>query len=482
MRKTTLITKIAGLVLLISISIVTTQAQPLLNVGDFTGIKVGDVFTIVISQSDANTVKIDAEEKILSQIKTEVKEGILNISGEGNMNTDKPMVITIGIKSLTSLSVSGAADVKTENQLICDKLDMESTGVGDVFMDIKANEIITKIKGAGDVTLKGSAQLLDATVSGAGNLKASDLEANKVKVTSSGVGSTKVCAVQAIDADVLGAGSIIYKGNPVERTVTISGVGSVRESKSGTGEETARDTTKFKLGKKKYIIIGDGEEKAELHNKKDSVKNYNTGFKHWAGFEVGVNGLLDYKNSLILPSNATFLELDYSKSIQFGLNLLEKDFHIYKDHINLVTGFGFDFNHYALKNKSTLNPDTSYLSATISTLDYKKNKLNVSYIKVPLMLEINTGKNPKKNFHIAAGLEFAYRIHSVAKQKYDIGDTHFNTKERDDFNLGPFRYSVMARIGYNKLTVFASYDLNRLFQEGKGPQVYPFTVGVTITI
>ena len=40
-----------------------------------------------------------------------------------------------------------------------------------------------------------------------------------------------------------------------ENASGISGAGSIRESKSGTGDETASDTTKFKLGKKKYMII-----------------------------------------------------------------------------------------------------------------------------------------------------------------------------------------------------------------------------------
>ena len=97
------------------------------------------------------------------------------------------------------------------------------------------------------------------------------------------------------------------------------------------------------------------------------------------------------------------------------------------------------------------------------------------------MFDINMSKNANKNFHIAAGVEFAYRIHSVAKQRYDVGDTHFRNKTRDDFNIEPFRYSAVARIGYNNVTIFANYGLNRLFQKNKGPQVYPFTLGVTFS-
>lgn len=473
-----------GLALIISFSLLSAKAQQTRTVGDFTGIKAGDSFSINITQSEINTLNVDAPESAQAQIKTEVKDNILVISLEGNIKTDRPIIIAIGIKSLTSLDISGSADVNSKNQLTVTNLMIESSGAGDVHLDIKGGDVKTKISGAGDVTLKGLTLNIDATVSGAGNLKASGLEADKAKVKVSGAGSAKVNAKLAIDAEVSGAGDVIYKGNPAERIVNISGAGSVRESKSGNGEETASDTTKFKLGNKRYMIIGEGDDdEKEVFNKKDSTTNYNDKFKHWNGIDLGINGYMDFKNSLNVPNDANFLELNYAKSMQFGMNLFEQDFHIAKNYMNLVTGLGFDFNHYAFQNSSTLDGDTTYLWGFIdSTIHYKKNTLNVSYIKAPLMLEFNLSKNPTKNFHIAFGAEFAYRIHAVTKQKYDLDDKHIKIKQRDDFNLEPFRYSAVARIGFNNVTLFANYGLNRLFKKDKGPQVYPFTAGITISM
>ncbi|MDQ3046521.1 MAG: DUF2807 domain-containing protein [Bacteroidota bacterium] len=476
-------TQFLGIALISCFSIFNSIAQQERPVGDFTGIKAGDAVTIILTQGETPSLKVDAPESVQSQIKTEVKEGILHISTVGNFRSEKDPVIYVTVKKLNSLDVSGAAEVKTDNQILSDKLSLDLSGAGDVVMDVKAIEISSKVSGAGDMTLKGSTELLSAEVSGAGNLKASNLEATKVKAKVNGAGDAKVHAVQSLDADVSGAGSIIYKGNPIDRNVNITGAGSVRESKAGTGEETASDTTKIKLGGKKFLIIGDEDDNEEdkSYSKKDSLRDYNEEFKHWVGLELGVNGLLDYNNSLTAP--ADFLELNYAKSIQFGLNLLEKDFHIYKNYINIVTGFGFDFNHYAFENNITLNGDTTYLWASTDTaIDYKKNTLHVSYIKVPLMIEINTSKNSEKNLHIAGGVEAAYRIHAVSKQKFYEGDKHIKIKQRDDFNLEPFRFSAIARIGYNNVTVFANYGLNRLFKKDKGPQVYPFTVGVTINM
>lgn len=475
--------KSAGFFLLLIFPIFCSIAQQTRNVADFNVIKAGDTFNIIISQSDTNYVNVDADENSQLLIKTEVKDSTLFIIGTANIKSDTPVVINVGVKSLSRLDITGSADVKSGNKLTCDKLTIESNGAGMVHLDVKANEVKTKISGTGNVTLTGTSQMIDATLSGPGNLIATNMEVDKAIVKVSGAGDAKINVKQNLDVDVSGTGSVIYKGKPSDRNINITGIGSVRESKSGDGEETARDTTKLKLGKKKYVIIGDDSEDQfdeKRFSKKDSLKKYNEEFKHWAGIEIGVNGLLDYNNSLDVPEEAQFLELNYAKSIHFGLNLLEKNFHIYKNYINLVTGFGFDFKHYALKNNVTLNSNAAYLEASDDLVKYDKNTLNISYIKAPLMLEFNTGKNSHKNLHIAAGAQFEYRIHSVLKQKYDLDDKHNKIKQRDDFNLESFLYAATARIGYNNVTLFANYGLNRLFKKDKGPQVYPLTAGVNL--
>lgn len=479
--------KMYGLLLLASVSVLSVKAQQVRTVGDFTGIRAGDAFKIKLSQSDANSVKVDAPDDVQAKVRTEVKDNMLEIFADGNIKTEKGKEVTIyvGIKNLNSIDVSGASDLKSDNQLTCGDLKIVTSGAGDISLDLKATNIETHISGAGDVTLKGTASMLTAGVSGSGDLKASELEVDKVKATVSGAGDAKVYAKQSLDADVSGSGDIIYKGNPTDRDVKISGAGSVRESKSGTGDETASDTTKFKLGNKKYTIIGDNDDDdnhVEYHDRKDSIRSWNREYKHWNGLELGANGFMDYQNKLTPPANGKFLELNYAKSYQFGVNLFEKDFHIYKNYINIVTGVGFDFNHYAFDNNVSLKDTNGYITASNDSVKYKKNTLNVSYVRAPLLLEINTSKDPKHNFHIAGGVEFEYMIHAVTKQKYEEDDHHYKIKQRDDFNIYPFSCSLVGRIGYNHVTVYATYGLTRLFKENQGPQVYPVSLGISWTI
>jgi Putative auto-transporter adhesin, head GIN domain/Outer membrane protein beta-barrel domain len=456
-----------------------SEGQETRNLPEFSSISIGNSCTFNISQSDANSITINADQNTGSKIKTEVIEGILNITSSDNIKNENLVIINITLQTLNKLSVSGSAEVKTTNQFNCNKISIESGSAGNLYLDLKANEIQCKMNGIGDVTLTGTAQKLNANVSGAGDLRASNFEVDTAKINVSGIGSARINVKNSLDADVSGLGSIIYKGKPTNRNITISGTGSIRETKSGNREETSGDSTGFRLGRKKFLIIPDDD--LNKQNKKRLHTPLNMEFKNWLGVDIGINGLLNYKNSIDLPANGQFLELNYSRSFQLGLNLLEKDFHLYKNYLNIITGLGFDFNHYALQNNTTLISNPSFLASfNDSTFHYKKNTLNVSYIKAPLLLEVNTNKDYKKSFHLAIGVELAYRIHAVTKQTKELNDKHYKVKQRDDFNLQPFRYSAVARLGFRNFTVFANYGLNTLFKKNKGPQVYPFTVGITV--
>ena len=99
------------------------------------------------------------------------------------------------------------------------------------------------------------------------------------------------------------------------------------------------------------------------------------------------------------------------------------------------------------------------------------------------MLEFNTSKNENHSFHIGVGAEFGYNIfQNRLKQEYSINGDEQKRKTKDDFNINPFRYSLTARVGYGKYTVFANYGMTSLFKANQGPKVYPFSAGISIDI
>ena len=55
-------------------------------------------------------------------------------------------------------------------------------------------------------------------------------------------------------------------------------------------------------------------------------------------------------------------------------------------------------------------------------------------------------------------------------------------RKTDDFGLRGFRYDCFVRAGFKDFGIYASYSPQSLFKEGKGPELYPYTIGVTFNL
>ncbi len=220
----------------------------------------------------------------------------------------------------------------------------------------------------------------------------------------------------------------------------------------------------------------------------DSTKacrfDYNDNFKYWEGLDIGMNGYLNPSYKLGLPAGYEFLELDYARSRTVSLNLWQHNFHVYKNYVNIVTGFGIEWNGYAFRNNSSLISDTNRVAAVVETRDFSKNKLKMTYLNIPLMLEFNTNtNNDDRSFHIAAGGMFSYNVfQNRLKQEYELDNETQKIKVKDDFNINPFRYGLTARIGYGDYTLFANYALSDVFRSNSGPKMNHYSIGLHIAL
>ncbi len=258
--------------------------------------------------------------------------------------------------------------------------------------------------------------------------------------------------------------------------------------------QTNPDTTNIVIGDKKILVIDNSPEadstgtELNLDSTEEDYEDLDYDQKseltHWGGIDVGVNLLLSKDGSTTMDTNATWLELDYSRSLSWRFNIFEEKIRLYKDYAGLIIGAGLTYNSYGIKNNvdiTTRDSSATYALAINDSLrDYSKNKFRASYIHVPLMLEFNTSLDNEKSFHIAAGVIGGWKMGSITKQKWEDQSDKYNARRKSDYNLSPFTLDATARIGYKNFTVFASYGLTSLFEKDKGPEVYPVTVGLQI--
>jgi hypothetical protein len=246
-----------------------------------------------------------------------------------------------------------------------------------------------------------------------------------------------------------------------------------------------KDTTKIVWKKGEILLITDRDSNNLNTSKKTEdtilIKFKSKRFKSkWAGISIGTTGFLTKAGSFDLPETYSFLELNQPKSINFNINLIEKNINLIKNQVGIVTGLGFSWNNYRFNKKIVLTTfDTlSYLNDTL----IKKSKLTVSLLRVPLLFEFHIPINNSKNIiYISAGAVGALRIGTHSKQTYIVkGDLNAN-KNYNDFYLNPLFYSLDFRMGIDNFGLYFNYQPMSLFKNNKGPELYGWSIGISLS-
>jgi hypothetical protein len=83
------------------------------------------------------------------------------------------------------------------------------------------------LRGAGYVTLTGKSKWLKADMNGLGGLDAQKFDVDSAKIDLSGLGNATIVAHQSVDLDLSGLGSVTVYGKPLNRKVSVDGLGRV---------------------------------------------------------------------------------------------------------------------------------------------------------------------------------------------------------------------------------------------------------------
>jgi hypothetical protein len=470
--KTTIISSL----LIISSLMIKAQEVQNREVKPFKKIEVSGSATVVYTQSDTVIVKVEADKDEINNVYTTFEGDILIIKAKGSFN--HPYKVYVFGNTLSHLTISGASKFTTPGSINADSLAMVVSGASDVNVKTKSSLVDVTLSGASVITLEGNTQALHSNVSGASSLKAYKLNAITSDVKVSGASTAKIFAAEKINANATGSSTVKFKGDPKEVSAEASGSSSVAKVVDDNSSKKTRDkndSTTINFRKKQFVII-DKDFDVDTH-----LSRVDDDFHHWGGFGMGVNGWLS-NGGFSLPKSQEYMDLNYGKSLNFQLNF-EKDIHLYKNYINLVTGIGVEWNQYEFSNRTRLNPDSSYTHGIIDSsnvFSYKKNRLKSTFVNVPLLVEFNTNKNPDKAFHIAVGVIGGYKLGSRTRQILKNNGDEIRIIRKDNYNINPFRVNAHASIGYKNFTVFADYALTPLFENGKGPELYPFTIGVKL--
>lgn len=198
----------------------------------FKGIKASGGIDIYLSQSGETAVAVSAiESKYRDNIRTEVKDGILNVWYDegtlGWLKGDKKLRAYISYNQIDLLDVSGACNVNLENKMSTQTLMMKVSGACTLKGEVDIKNLDLDLSGASTLKMTGAIENMKLESSGASDVKNYDLVVQNCVASLSGASDVKLTVENSITATASGASSLKYHGNPSKRQVASSGASSI---------------------------------------------------------------------------------------------------------------------------------------------------------------------------------------------------------------------------------------------------------------
>ena len=251
--------------------------------------------------------------------------------------------------------------------------------------------------------------------------------------------------------------------------------GSVKEVVKYRGDW---EETEVKVGRMRVYVDESGPDtkvKIETDPKEKKDPDFKTDFL----IDLGINNYIQDKT---FPSSDQPYAAKGWGSWNVGLNWVASQRLAKGFHWNF--GLGFQWYNFKFENRDFQavrgQDQISFVERTDVT--GVKSKLSASYLTAMTLLKVNLGKT-EEGVSIAAGPYVGYRLGGRSKFVYE--EPGSSTDRIEKVNTGLYlenlRYGLRGEIGIGKdLTFFSTYDMNELFQAGKGPALNPITFGIII--
>lgn len=199
--------------------------------GTFQEISVSSGVDLFVKQGEPTEIIVEADEDVIDDLITELKGNRLNVyldAGVFNWFVNKSAKVYITAPTITSLSSSGGADLKTIGQIKADQLEVGCSGGADAEVSVNASTVVLHCSGGADIHVDGETDVLKAESSGGADIFARKLIAKKVVASASGGADLEVYVEEEIEASASGGADVDYYGPGKERKISESGGGDVR--------------------------------------------------------------------------------------------------------------------------------------------------------------------------------------------------------------------------------------------------------------
>ena len=194
-------------------------------------IKLAGGYDVVLVKGPGASLKIEADDNLMSHIITQNEGGWLVIKSKNHerLVSDTKIKIYITTDVLEAVELAGSGDINGKDKFTGgDHLEIKIAGSGNLDLDINTPSVKAEIAGSGNITLSGETRSQLINIAGHGDYRAENLKAENAEIHIAGSGDVKVFADNKLDVHIAGSGTVYYKGNP-SISQHIAGSGEIKQ-------------------------------------------------------------------------------------------------------------------------------------------------------------------------------------------------------------------------------------------------------------
>jgi hypothetical protein len=190
-----------------------------------TELDVSDIFKVYVTFSETEeSVQVEANENLHQAIEMSQSGNKLIVGLQKNTNISGTPVLNVYIKTsaLNKLSAIGASTILFQNKLVSNKLVINLEGAALLNGEVEVNELISDLLGASEMTVSGSADLLEVKAEGASKMRDFNFNTDNLDAYLYGASEVSVTVNQKLDVTASGASNVYYKGSGVVENQNLS--------------------------------------------------------------------------------------------------------------------------------------------------------------------------------------------------------------------------------------------------------------------
>lgn len=144
--------------------------------------------------------------------------------------------------------------------------------------------------------------------------------------------------------------------------------------------------------------------------------------------------------------------------------------------LGIAPGIGFSSANINTNTKRWSFNENGNLKETFDNPDYRKNKVVLSYLEIPIELQYRTKKDDKDCFKVSLGVKGGWLVDLHTKLKQDNGNK-IKQKFRSPFR--DYQYGTYLRMGHDNLFLFGHLGISSVFDANNAPETQSLSIGLT---